>query len=191
MAKEQKQEPVPVPAPDVSEEQGPPKSYRMQITLGFVSLILFEVLVLWLSLPPRQIVQKNIGLGPVDNVQSIDDVGFVPRSIGSKEDVVTQPLRDGAFKITKMENEDNVKFSLVLHVAIREKDKKNFTKRYGICKEQVIARITTILKGTTFQEREEPAYTVIRQKIKKEINDILGTPWVLDVLVSDPVHEVG
>ena len=84
MAKEQKPEQNPVPAQDDSEALGPPKSYSWHIALAFVSLVLFQTIVLAVALrawfPPQK--PPNMGLNRVDSVDmSIDGVNPVPPNI--------------------------------------------------------------------------------------------------------------
>jgi hypothetical protein len=50
MAKEQKPETSLPPAPDSLEELGPPKSYRLYIAIGLVSLVLFQTIILAVAL---------------------------------------------------------------------------------------------------------------------------------------------
>ena len=189
MAKEQKQEQVPVPAPEENEGLGPPKSYRMQITLGIVSLILFEMIILWLLLPPRTQVQADMGLRPGNMPNGIDSAGTVPAGIGKREAMVERALQDNAFVVQDVRGDYNEKLSLVMHVQIRKNDAANYDKRFDLCKFEIISSITTILSASSSEERAEASRTAIREKSKAAINNILGTNWVQQVFVSDVKYD--
>ena len=188
MAKEQKQE-NPPPVPEVPEVVGPPKSYRLYISLGFVSLILFQVIIVLLIMPPKHEMPKA-GIGPGGGLP----FDTVPdhRTILRKEPTVERQIGEkNTFKIRTMRpNDMNDAFSVVMHVIIRQADIKAFEKRYAECTMQVIAAATDELSGSSTEERAEATRTAIRERVKKVINEVLGNTWVQEVLFTEPVHEV-
>jgi hypothetical protein len=190
MAKDQK---PPEPAPEVeavTEVVGPPKSYRLQIALGFVSLILLEMIMLWFLLPSKPASQPNVGLDAVAGVGGYENSNLVPPSIGETEKTVERPLKEATpFKVKNLRGDTNELFSIVLSIKIREADATKFDKRYAVCTNEVIDRVVTILGATTTEERSEATYTTIKEKVKRGINEVLGTPWVLSVLCADPSLE--
>ena len=190
MAKEQKQEQKSAPAPEiVPEAVGPPKSYRLQITLALVSLILFQMAVLWVLLPPRNVVQKHIGTNVLNGVEGFDDPNIVPEDIGNKIPMVERQIGEKEFKVKNVHNEANETFSLTMHVKVRKADAKKFDARYLICMNEIIDRVTGILHASTPQERGEVGLAAIKEKAKRAINAVLGTPWVQEVLCSNPSFE--
>jgi len=189
MAKEQKQE-NPPPVSEVPEVVGPPKSYRLCISLGFVSLILFQVIIVFLIMPPKQELPKA-GVGPGD----VPTFGDVPdhRSVGiRREEMVERQIGEkNTFKIrTPRPNDMNDAFSVVMHVTIRKSDVKAFDNRYAQRTITVIDRATAVLEASTTEERGEATRTAIKERVKKAINEVLENTWVQEVLFSEPVHEV-
>lgn len=186
MAKDQKT-PEATPEANVGNEfVGPPKSYRLQIALGFAALILFEMIVLWLLLPSRGSVGAGVGLDPVTGVGGFEDSALVPPKIGQAEKMVERPIKEGAFTVKSIRNEANETFSVVIRVKIRDADAKKFDKRYEACTYEIIDSVTTILDASTSDERMEAARTTIKEKVKRAVNEVLGTPWVQAVLFEDP-----
>ena len=188
MAKEQKQE-NPPPVPEVPEVVGPPKSYRLYIALGFVSLILFQVIVVLLIMPAKQESPLS-GVGPRDGT----DFGDVPdhRPIIRKEPMVERPIgTNNSFKIrTPAGNDLNSSFNLVMHVRIRSADARAFDKGYADNMILVIDRATSVLRAATIEERDEANHTAIKARLKKAINEVLENTWVQEVLFVEVTHEV-
>jgi len=188
MAKEQKQE-NPTPVPEVPEVVGPPKSYRLYVSLGFVCLILFQVIIVLLIMPAKQELPLR-GVGPEDGTT----FNNVPeqRTIIRKEEMVERPIGDkNSFKITTPRlNDMNDAFSVVMHVTVRKSDAKAFDNRYAQCTIRVIDRATAVLSASTTEERAEATRTAIKERVKKVINEELGDPWVQEVLFIEPVHNV-
>ena len=190
MAKEQKP-PESAPAPDAAPETvGPPKSYRLQIMLGFVCLILFQTIVL--AVVVSALVKKDTetpGMSTTGMPGDFDTPKTVPPDIGKKEKTVERTIGEKAFKVKVPEGENQVTFSTSVHVQIRDKDGKAFDRRYPEVMHEVEDTINIVLKGSTSDERMEAATTTIKEKIKKEINRVLGTPWVLQVFCTDFSYE--
>ena len=194
MAKEQTQEltSVPVLGYTGSRETGsqePPKSFRIQIILGIFSFFLFQIIIIWLLLPPLTSVKGNVGLRPGDIPNGMDNVPLAPPDISPSETLVARPLKSGAFKVSDIRDDMNEEFTLVMHVMIREKDADKFDILFNKRKPEILDRITTILRMSTSQEREEADSTSIKEKSKKEINEVLGTPWVQKVLITETLHK--
>ena len=190
MAKEQKP-PESAPAPDAAPEVvGPPKSYRLQILLGFVCLVLFQTIVL--AVVVSTLVKKEPkmpGISTEGIPENFDNVSIVPEDIGKGEKTVERTIGEKAFKVKVPDKENQVTFSVAIHFKIRAKDAPAFDKRYLECVHEVEDRIYIVLKGSTPEERMEAATTTIKEKIKKEVNRVLGTPWVLQVLCTDFSYE--
>ena len=191
MAKEQKQE-SPPPASEVLEVVGPPKSYRLYIVLGFVSLILFQtialgMLVSWLAKQPP----PEIGLDVANGRGNFGDVSNEPSSPISRDPVVEKAIGDRTtFKIRTPRGDTTDSFSLVMHVTVRRTDERAFDKRYAECTIAVIDRATAVLCASTREEREEAERTAIKERVKKAINEVLEMPWVQQVFFTEIVHEV-
>jgi len=186
MAKEQKPaEPAPASAPDTLVVSGPPKSYRMQIMLGFVGLILFQMIVLWVLLPSRKVVRANMGLDPRDGVVGIDGVSSVPLDIMPKEQMVEIALQKDPFKIKQARGEETENLTLRMHVVVRKKEERVFNRQYEQYTQRVLDRVENVLTLSTRAELQEVEHTTIKEKSKKAINEVLGTPWVQQILISE------
>ena len=188
MAKVQKQpEPAPIPG---DEAQEPPKSYRGQIALGLAALILFQMIVLWSVLPPRTVVQDRGGLHLPAGEETFGGVRPLPPEIQGPTDLmVERQIGEGPIRVRAQQNDANVTFALVMHVQIRQREERAFDREYERRMNAVMTAVTTVLQGSTSDEREEIGYTAIREKSKRAINQVLGTPWVQTVFVRDVVHE--
>ena len=187
MAKEQKQEQNPPPVPDVPEAAGPPKSYRLYISLGFVSLILFQMILLFLLLPAKP-PPSNRGITVGEDFKS--NVGE-PQSVIRSDPTVEIQIGDrNTFSIKDTRGDGVETFSLEMHVVIRERDKRSFDRRHERCTIEVIDRANGVLRASSTDERKEAGNTAIKERVKREINLVLGTPWVQQVLFTRVVHEV-
>ncbi|MDR0521277.1 MAG: hypothetical protein LBH00_05435 [Planctomycetaceae bacterium] len=186
MAKDTKQEQKPEAAPNPAAEvpAGPPKSYRMQITLGFVCLILFQMIVLWMLLPsPQKITtEKGYVIGP--NGQPAPDIPD-PGTLSKREPMVEKPITDKVFKVSSIQGETTVKLTVMVHVQIRKADERKFDRRYADCTNEVADQVTSTLTASSNDERNEVGHVAIKERIKKVINEVLGTPWVQSVFFTD------
>jgi len=106
------------------------------------------------------------------------------------DQLVEKTIGEKAFKVKIPEGETNVTFSAFIHVQIRAKDEKAFDKRYKECVVEIEDNINVILKASTREERMEAALTAIKEKIKREVNRVLGTPWVQGVLCTEFSYEM-
>ena len=181
MAKEQKQ-PEPAPALDTSEVPGPPKSYRLQIVLALTALVLFETIVLLLLLPTKEQTQARTN-------GHFTEVITDPPAVRPRDPMVEKPIGSGPIKVRITQNDSNVLISLVMHVHVRKSEEKRFQTRYDQCVQEIIDRVGIILRGATSAERGEVALSTIRERAKREINEVLKTPWIQQVLISEFTEE--
>jgi len=190
MAKEQKQEQNPPPAPDAPEGVGPPKSYRLYILLGFISLILFEMTLLFLLLPAKQ-PDKKAGIDPNEGPGNYRDVSPDPKEIIKPEVMSEIQVGDrNTFKISQNRSDGNETFSLIMHISVKKAEESRFQRRYDQCVQEIIDRATGILGASTTEERREPNHTTIKERLKRAMNEVLGTPWVQKILFSEVNHAV-
>ena len=189
MAKEQKQEQTP-PAPDAPEVAGPPKSYRLYIALAFVSLILLQMIVLFLALPAKQIPPKiGVDVQSAGNIEGVTDTPADPIKVPATVEKIIGDNK--SFKISNPVDGDLTdSFSVIMYVKVRKSDESKFDRRYAACTIELIDRVTVELTGSTTEERNETKRTAIRERVKKAINEVLGTPWVQEVLLTEVVHTV-
>ena len=186
MAKEQKPaESASLPVPVVAEALGPPKSYRLQIMLGLVGLIMLQMIILWMLLPSRQVVRVNLGLDPLNGVMGIDGVSPMAENLMPKEAMIEIPVQADPFKLKQLRGEETESLSLRMHVVVRKKEERAFTRQYEQFKIRVLDRVGSVLNLSTRAERQETGHTSIKEQSKKAINEELGTPWVQRVLVSE------
>ena len=95
-----------------------------------------------------------------------------------------------AFKMRTTRGDRTEHFSVMIHVSIKKADESRFQRRYDQCMHEIIDRVTGLLAASTPDERMEAGYPRLKEKVKKGINEMLGTPWVQQVLFSDVVYEV-
>jgi len=185
MAKELKQPESALDLETVQEVAEPPKSYRLQIVLILVCLILFQMIVLWMLLPSRKVIRENIGLNIVDGTGDFEGVSGVPPNIGQGETFIEKSISEKIFTVKSPRNEANETFSVEIRIGIRPADEKKFNQRYEKCMYEIQDRVMTILKASTTEDRMEAAFTTIKGKVKKAINEVLGHPWVQNVYCTN------
>ena len=195
MAKDPKQEQMPPPDLEANAEPlGPPKSYRLQISLALVGLILFQMIVLWFLLPSRASVESVIGgANPLDGAVGFGDPSLVPPSIGKDKPKVEIPIPANADPIkAKILRDDGTTetFTSKMSVKVLQTDQKKFEKRYGECAAEVLDQVGQTLRASPTEDLKDPALTSVREKVKRKINDVLETPWVLQVLFPNPEHDI-
>jgi hypothetical protein len=78
-------------------------------------------------------------------------------------------------------------FSLVMGVRIRKKDERKYDDQYEKCKNTIKDRVERMLSATSSDDRIELGYTAIKAKAKKTINEVLGIPYIQEVLITDVV----
>jgi len=105
---------------------------------------------------------------------------MVERPIGNKN----------TFVITDVRGDVNETFSLTMHVVVQQRELRHFERRFEQCEIELIDRVTVVLRASTTEERMEAANIAIRERVKRTINDVLGTPWVLEVLFTEITHMV-
>ena len=189
MAKEQKQEQPPESAADAPEALGPPKSYRLQITLVLAGLLLFQMFVLLMLFPGKPKTEYRGGIDPV-NAPNIYGMGTAPQDLLPPEMMVERLIKDNPFKFTQVRDGNTESFSLVMHVRVRKKEVSKFDNRFAECKNEIVSQIEVVLRESISEERSDPRSTAIKEKAKIVINEVLRTPFVLEVLVSDKSYEV-
>ena len=108
-----------------------------------------------------------------------------------QESIIEKQIGDGkSFKVKTIRNEATETFSVTIHVTIQKANAKQFENRYKACEIEITDRVTAILHASSPAERMESGLLTIKEKIKRSINDVLGTPWVLNVLCSNITYEV-
>jgi len=191
MAKDPRLEPTLAHASAFDEEAeplGPPRSYRLQIVVGFASLFLFQLFIFWMLLPPRTVVQTNVGINPVEGVSGYETPNVTPPDIGSKKKTQEKTINDGKpIRVNNLRDDDiNETFTIKIDVLVNQADGYKFDTQYKARTAQIMERITTILKATTTVERQEAGSTAIKEKLKIGINEVLGTPLVQQVFCTQP-----
>ena len=189
MAKAQ-QQPEPAPVLDTPEEQGPPKSYRLQITLGMVSLILLQMLLLWFVLPPPAQTRERIGMNARDGVGDFENIDPVPPGLIREEDLAEIRIGNEPITVRAVVDGGNERFSLTMHVGVRRgREERQFERLYEGRMNRIIDRIETIMRQATHEERSEAELTTIKERAKRAINEIIGNNWVQSVLITNVTFE--
>ena len=198
MAKEQKQpEPPPAPdvpapdapAPDAPAAVGPPKSYRLYIALGIVCVILFEVTIMFLLLPAKPVEQQP-GLDPTRDTGTFDQAEGASKANTKPETMAECPIGDkNTFNVTNVREDGSEVFKVTINVKVRKADLRRFNPRYEQCQNEVIDRVTVVLNASTTAERADPEHTVIKERVKQAINNVLGQPWVQMVFFAEVTHD--
>ena len=108
-----------------------------------------------------------------------------PPGIIRLETVAKKLIGDGPLSVVVVHDEMNEHFSLTMHVHVRAgREERLFERAYERRWQRVIDSVETIMRAATREERMEEGYTTIKEKSKQAINEILGTPWVQNVLIS-------
>ena len=125
--------------------------------------------------------------------QTLKGTGVTAGALPSpmKEPMVEKPIGErNTFKIRTSHGDLTDAFSVIIHVAIQRANERSFDRRYGESRIEIIDRITTVLNASTTEERGEPGNTAIKERVKKAINTVLGTPWVQQVFFTEVSHEL-
>jgi hypothetical protein len=117
----------------------------------------------------------------------IDSANLVPPEIGKKEKLLEKPIGDkGTFRFRKPAEEDRTaSVSLIMTVKVREKEQYKYQYEYDKKTITIIDEITKILWGATSEEYREVNHTAIRERVKLAINNVLPSPWVHEVLLTE------
>ena len=109
--------------------------------------------------------------------------GALPSS--TREPMIERQIGDkNTFKLRDFINDTNESFSLVMHVSVRRADELKFARRYEEATIEIIDRVSTVLRGSTTEERMELGSTAIKERVKQTINEVLGEPWVQQVFFT-------
>ena len=144
---------------------------KVAITFGILfSVLPLVIFLLYMTLPLWQQVEGR----------------FEDRT-AQTERTVEIPIREGEkFTVSNLRNGENETFSVSLFVQVRRSEQSRFTRVYDQRTNEITDRIISILGATTTAERQEIGYTAIKEKVRRGINDVLGTPWVQQVFLRDP-----
>ena len=126
-----------------------------------------------------------MGIDPVNGVVGFDDISPVAENLIPKEAMIELPLQNDPFKMKLLRGEETESLALRMHVVVRKKEERVFTRQYEQFKMRVIDRVQSVLTLSTRAERQEIGHTAIKEKSKQAINEALGTPWVQQVLISE------
>ena len=101
------------------------------------------------------------------------------------ETVVEIPLNDGnPFVVEGIRSDVNEALSVRIFVQVRQRDVNNFVQQYEAHKLEIFDRVTQVLSASSNEMRMEAGFITIKERTRRGINDILGTPLVLQVFVT-------
>ena len=106
--------------------------------------------------------------------------------------MIEKSIKETPFKVRapgQDDRESSETFSLVLQVKIRKKDDRKFDTRLTECRNEIIDKVTTVLQTATPEQRMENGHTTIKAKAKEAINEVLGIPYVQQVMVTEFNYE--
>jgi poly(3-hydroxybutyrate) depolymerase len=104
---------------------------------------------------------------------------------------VEREIGDGKpFKVLDARNDVTEKFTVAIAVQIAQTDARDFDRRYNQCKIEIIDRIVAVLRASTTAERQEAGLAAIKERLKSNINEVLGTPWVQAVFCTGVEFEM-
>ena len=103
--------------------------------------------------------------------------------------LVERPIGHGPLRVATARNDMNERFSLTMRVTVLAREQRAFDRQYERLEQQIIDSVETIMFVSTPEERREAELTTIREKSKQAINEILGTPWVQEVLIRNVTIE--
>jgi len=144
--------------------------------LAFVSLILFQAILLFLMLPTRS--PFDTSKQPIDNTK--------PPDLEPPKSIVERPIHEGKpITVKNVQGDSSVTFKVKVDVAVLTVDSGKFDKQYLARAAQITDCASGILRATTSEERQEAGLTAIKEKLKRGFNEALGTPWVQYVYCAE------
>jgi hypothetical protein len=146
------------------------------------------MIVLWLLISSaKPVASLNIGINPTEGTGGYEAPNRLPPDIGKREPVVEKPISDKPFKVSqiKADSDTTSVFTAKIYAKIRKKDETAFDKRYLECQFEVVDAVTTVLQRSTTEDFQQVGAFTIKAKTKKAINEVLGTPYVQDILCSE------
>ena len=122
--------------------------------------------------------------------KDVDVFSFVPPGVIRQETVAKRLIGDEPLSVVVEHDEMNEIFSLTMHVHVRAgREERLFDRVYERRKQRIVDGVETIMRAATHEERMEEGYTTIKEKSKQAINEVLGTPWVQQVIITDVTIE--
>jgi TPR repeat protein len=107
-----------------------------------------------------------------------------PQDIGAPKPMVEKSISEKPFIVKNLRGDTTEKFTVRIDVVVHKADNYKFDILHDERKAQIVDCITSILQATTTEERMEAGLMVFKEKVKRGINDVLGTPYVQQVLCS-------
>lgn len=184
MAKETKPE---IEAEEIQEEepQQPKRSPRMFILLGFVALVLFQVIGLAFLLPP---LLKPQMIEPDPPPDYTTDTTLKTEPV--KAELIEKSLGDKFMVRDIGDNNTTNVFSVKVTLRIEKSDEKKFDKIMENRTETVRGVVYAVLRASTLPERKSETLQSIRNTIRVKVNDELQVNYVKDVVCTEPSNEM-
>jgi len=111
---------------------------------------------------------------PLPNVHAVPGARLVEKQIGP-----------GPISVRIPRGDMNETFTLTMHVTVREREQWRFDAEYERRMHQIIASVENVMRAATSEERTEVGHAGIRERSRRVINDVLGTPFVNDVFLTN------
>jgi hypothetical protein len=115
----------------------------------------------------------------------------IVEGIESRVPMMEIPIYGGnPFKFRRARGGSAETVSLTMHVVIRKTDEAAFKSRYKQCKNELDDRVAEIMHAFSLHEYAEVGHLTLKEKAKKAINEVLGTPWVQQVFIPKLSYEM-
>ncbi len=173
------------------EETPQPKSYRMHILLILTGVVLAQATLLFFILPSPADTQNALKI--LETRQIVEgDLTFPPEAPpdpnAKKEEYVEKELGEkfSVQSIRPTAEQAIDTFTVTVVVRVFKKDATAYDKLFESKKFSIRQAVEEVLRASTLEERKQVTLITIKQRIMKVINEVLGEPYVRDVICIDP-----
>jgi 7-cyano-7-deazaguanine synthase in queuosine biosynthesis len=123
-------------------------------------------------------------------VGGYEDTNPVPPGTIKPEGVVERAIKEAnAFTGKTTKGDATESYSVIVHVQVGSKDAKKYDRRYPDCQQAIIGRVSEMFDANMAEYHKEIGYTTLKEKAKREINEVLGVPYVKSVILSNLTFE--
>ncbi len=174
---------------DTGEESTKPRSYRLHILLILIAVVLAEATLLFFILPKPGETAAILSNLPTEQIIDGEIIPVSPAPVPGehpKETYAEKPLGDKfTVQNTRPGPEQAIdSFTVTVIVNVLEKDATKYDTLFEKKKFAIRQAVETVLQASTLDERNQVGYSTIKMRIMKEINNVLGVPYVRSVICN-------